>query len=171
MFVKKPVAYLDDNGVTIKANSWAEVGDTAEIDGVTYTIVDEATLRQMIAEEEDITKVVTTLVTDMKLLLYNRFNQDIGSWDVSNVTDMGGMFQATPFNQDIGSWDTSSVTDMNNMFYRATSFNQDIGSWDTSNVTSMRQMFSNGDSVRITKFNQDIGSWDTSSVTDMSGMF
>ena len=40
VFVKKPVAYLDDNGVTIKANSWAEVGDTAEIGGVTYTVVD-----------------------------------------------------------------------------------------------------------------------------------
>jgi surface protein len=45
------------------------------------------------------------------------FNQDIGGWDVSNVTDMGYMFYgARSFNQDIGSWDVSSVKDMGNMF-------------------------------------------------------
>ena len=33
------------------------------------------------------------------------FNQDISSWDVSNVTDMGGMFSNSSFNQDISSWD------------------------------------------------------------------
>ena len=39
------------------------------------------------------------------------FNQDIGDWDVSNVTDMSDMFQdAESFNQDIGNWDVSSVT-------------------------------------------------------------
>ena len=42
------------------------------------------------------------------------------------------------FNQDIGNWDVSNVTDMNSMFYRAKSFNQDIGNWDVSKVTEMR---------------------------------
>jgi len=95
------------------------------------------------------------------------FNLDIGSWDVSNVTNMGQMFfNATSFNQDIGSWDVSSVTNMQNMFGVASSFNQDIGSWDVSSVTSMVSMFSNASS-----FNQDIGSWNVSSVTNMFGMF
>jgi surface protein len=45
------------------------------------------------------------------------FNQDIGGWNVSNVTDMRYMFlYADAFNQDIGGWDVSSVTDMTGMF-------------------------------------------------------
>jgi surface protein len=95
------------------------------------------------------------------------FNQPIGFWDVSNVTDMLGMFfRAYAFNQPIGSWDVSSVTNMTNMFYLATSFNQPIGSWDVSSVTEMIAMFWIAPS-----FNQPIGSWDVSSVTDMLGMF
>ncbi|MDC1313231.1 hypothetical protein N8X76_04410, partial [Flavobacteriaceae bacterium] len=51
--------YLDDNGVTIKACDDANVGDTGVIDGVTYTVVDEAMLRAMVADEQDVTIVVT----------------------------------------------------------------------------------------------------------------
>ena len=67
---------------------------------------------------------------------------DIGSWDMSSVTDMNGIFNnAVAFNQDIGNWDISSLTSMLNMFNDATAFNQDIGNWDTSNVTDMPFVF------------------------------
>ena len=48
---------------------------------------------------------------------------------------MNVMFNgAHNFNQDIGNWNTSKVTDMRWMFYNAINFNQDIGNLDTSNV-------------------------------------
>ena len=42
--------YLDNNGITIKACEDANVGDTGVIDGITYTVVDEAMLRAMVEQ-------------------------------------------------------------------------------------------------------------------------
>tara|TARA_B100000963_G_scaffold316942_1_gene297061 strand:- start:140 stop:505 length:366 start_codon:yes stop_codon:yes gene_type:complete len=77
------------------------------------------------------------------------------------------MFQdASGFNQYIGRWCVSSVTNMSNMFYSATRFNKDIGAWDPRSVRNMASMFNNASS-----FNINLSSWNVSSVTSAAGMF
>ena len=161
--------YLDDNGVTIKAYDFAVVGDVYELDGVSYKVVDNESLKSMVENNDDLTKVVTTKVTVVYQLFFNDtdFNQDIGSWDTSNIYDWTGMFyNASSFNQNISSWDTSNALDMRGMFNGASEFNQDIAGWDTSNVTKMNDMFKGAIS-----FNSDISLWNTAAVTDMGAMF
>tara|TARA_R110001606_G_scaffold63350_1_gene146817 strand:+ start:6608 stop:8338 length:1731 start_codon:yes stop_codon:yes gene_type:complete len=161
--------YLDDNGVTIKARDWVEVGYIGSLNGASYTLVSNQMLTTMVSAGDDLSNVCTSRLTDMYKLFTNvsSFNQDISSWDVSNVTNMWSMFGgATAFNGDISSWDVSSVTNMEAMFTSAYSFNQDIGAWDVSSVTNMFGMFNT-----TSLFNQDISAWDVSSVTNMRGMF
>ena len=121
--------YLASNGVTVKAKSGAVAGDTGVLNGDTYTIVDINTLYTMIIDEQDVTKVVTSLVTDMSNMFflgdetYSNFNQDISSWDVSNVTKMESMFyNATSFNQDLSSWNVDVVTSCNFLCVNTTSW-------------------------------------------------
>ena len=177
------VVYLDNNGVTVKAYPCAEVGDVGTINGVEYTVVDNEMLFQMRGDfgqiiTTDFTRLCTTRVTDMLNLFicFEEFNQSIGNWDVSNVTNMGGLFysecSASLFDQDISLWDVSNVTNMSEMFGGSAgsssdrTFNQDISQWDVSSVTDMSYMFYNAQS-----YNQSILGWDTSNVTDMSYMF
>ena len=113
-------------------------------------------------------RAATSNVTDMSSAFAEAsFNEDISSWDTSNVTNMAQMFYScSEFNQDISSWDTSNVTNMFRMFVKCYAFNQNIGGWDTSNVTNMSSMF-----FSCYAFNQDIGGWDTSNVSTMTEMF
>lgn len=108
-------------------------------------------------------------VTDMSGLFQglDTFDEDISQWEVQQVTDMSQMFYgASSFNQDISRWNVGKVESMAFMFYGASSFDSLISVWDTSSVRSMNSMFSGA-----TSFNQAIAAWDTSSVEDMSGMF
>jgi surface protein len=107
------------------------------------------------------------------------------AWDTLNVTTMSGMLNAGTgnegkFNQNIGNWNISKVTNLGLVFGRQPNFNQDISTkvvtvgdstytaWDTLNVTNMAAAIANVTSNG--KFNQNIGNWNTSKVTTMSQM-
>ena len=122
------VVYLDENGVTIKACESANIGDVGTINGVEYTVANREMLDQMLLNEEDVTKICTTRITDLSYMTTNPTN-----WIPYPFTPY--------FNQDISSWDTSSATSMSKMFENATSFNQDISSWCVSNFITEPENF------------------------------
>jgi surface protein len=200
--------YLSENGVTCKCPNTVP-GEKGTINGVEFESVDNALLRKRRDEGKDLTKVCTSLVSDMSglfkgdypynvdsVIYINPFNQPIGNWDVSQVTDMSNMFFSSAFNQPIANWDVSKVTNMSGMFCYS-QFNQPIRNWDVSKVTDMSNLFKGGwmwmDNVNpfnhplenwdvgnvkdmtemfsSSQFNQSIGNWDVSKVTDMSWMF
>jgi surface protein len=111
-----------------------------------------------------------------------KFNQNIGNWNTSKVTNMSSMFNRQPlFNQDISTktvtvgastytaWDILNATNMSSMFFipngsTTGSFNQNINNWNTIKVTNMTDMFSNQK-----EFNQLIDNWNVSLVTAFNG--
>jgi len=87
------------------------------------------------------------------------FNQNIGNWDVSNVTSFTQMFMgASAFNQNIGGWNVGKATSMSFMFYNATAFNQNIGSWNVTAVTALWSMFL-GATLSTANYNALLTGW------------
>ena len=114
-------------------------------------------------------------VTDMSGLFEDQFNEDISDWDTSRVTDMSGMFSSATFNQDISNWDTSSVTTMSHMFEYTENFNQPL---NTHTVTRKDGAIKRGilvvlryENFNDKAFNQPLNNWNVSNVTDMREMF
>ena len=66
--------YLAANGVTIKACANSNVGDEGVIDGITYTVVDEEMLLEMVENGEDITKLATTKVNFMSSIFFQNYS-------------------------------------------------------------------------------------------------
>jgi hypothetical protein len=78
---------------------------------------------------------------------------------------MSSMFYgATSFNQNIGGWSVSNVTNMTSTFYNATSFDQNLSGWNISKVTTMTTMFNNS-GISETNYNNILNGWDNLSVT------
>ena len=93
-----------------------------------YELVPETKdeLIQMIKDEMDkngnkcsLNHIDVSKITDMSFLFFDAledFDGDISEWDVSSVTNMKGMFNASRFNGDISKWDVSNVTNSEGMF-------------------------------------------------------
>ena len=192
--VMLPPIVLDDNGVTVRGESWSIIGDTLTINDINYKVVGESELRSRVNAKIELSSAVTTKITDMSRLFYlndiydygdlstwdvsnvislkEMFNKsteikwDLSKWNVSNVVDMSSIWENAIFSEnfDISSWDVSNVFNMNRLFSE-TNFNSDISNWDVSKVQNFQYAFA------FTEFNQDISKWDTSSATTFEQMF
>ncbi len=95
----------------------------------------------------------------------------IREWDISNVTNMSGLFSLTAIdNFDIISdWDVSNVTNMNNMFWSTDITNTDaFANWNVANVTDISHMF--GATYELTDIT-GLSGWNVSNVKDISSLF
>ena len=66
---------------------------------------------------------------------------DLNFIDTSKITDMSYLFDNVNHNFDISCWDVSNVTNMAGMFYCCKNFDCDLSKWDVSNVIDMKSMF------------------------------
>ena len=125
------ILYKDSNGIIkLKEDVVVEIGYVGRVDGDKYKLVDRDMLRQMIYEEEDVSFVCTSKITDMRRIFRgNKFDKQYGN---------GSKLHSSEFTVDISSWDVSNVTDMSDLgLDRIYNFNGDISNWDVSSVTGL----------------------------------
>jgi surface protein len=113
----------------------------------------------------DVEQWGTTAWNSFQSAFYGCTNLNISATDIpnlANVTSMSDMFQ-TCSNlttvPNIGSWNVSNVTNMTSLFFNARKFNQDISGWNTGKVINMNNILSNA-----YLFNQNLSNWNVSSV-------
>jgi surface protein len=106
-------------------------------------------LEQLIDEETDkngfecdLNHIDVSQVTNMRGIFYmSNFRGNISKWDVSNVSDMSYMFCESQFDGDISDWSVSKVEDMNYMFY-GSNFVGDLSKWKPYNLEAEIRNFS-----------------------------
>jgi len=122
---------------------------------------------------------VDTNVKDLKelfsgCLLLKELPKNISEWDISNATDLTGVFykcESLESIPDISNWDTFNVTNMMSMFNNCKSLKSlpDISKWNTSKVTNMVCMFSN--CISLEKLPKGMSNWNISNVEKINDMF
>lgn len=123
-------------------------------------------------EIEGLENLDVSNVTNMEgMFSYCKLNNiDILDWDVSNVTDMHSMFEGSDLTAvDVSAWDVSNVTDMRYMFsscFKLTTVGN-LDNWNVSNVTNMYSMFLGCDFTTV----GNLDNWNVSNVTDMTNLF
>ena len=80
----------------------------------------------------DLTDLSSILVKSTNNTTNGGFNQDISSWDTSNLTDMNYLFALTDSNQDLSGWCVSNITSQpDNFDVDATNWVLDRPVWGT----------------------------------------
>ena len=99
------------------------------------------------------------------------FNQNIGNWDVSNVTTMSQMFYGdagdNAFNNgsssSISGWNTSSLTNIQEMLRRCTSFDQPLTNWVVTGITNATN-FMNSVTLSTCNYDRTLSGWHSQAV-------
>lgn len=160
------VLYLDKNWVTIKATDKAVPWIMYYFQWEQYYVAINTSdiTKRIFKEWFDAAKIVTTYVTNFDGLFKGkqRFNQDITSWDTSNVTSMSWFLQDCPmFNQNIFEYyNTSKVTNMSNMLSCCKNFSYPLTNLDTSNVTNFEHFMSYCNSFDQPISNLNVEKWE-----------
>ena len=142
--INEYLIYSDVNSVEITSN-----GNSDEINPRAVTVIEfsDSITEHLFPSNYVLFTVPNELpsyLRSTKSMFFNNklFNQDISTWDTSNIMDMNSMFAyATSFDQDISHWDVSNVAGMESMFTGATSFNQNLSGWSVSNIPSVPSGF------------------------------
>ncbi len=141
-------------------NNWTDFGNGASLMNDDFRFISATSkwnyFKYKFENKTALETAVTNWISDSSAveLIYG----PISNWGVSNVTDMGDLFNGqTSFNADISNWDVSNVTNMTYMFRSALAFNQNISRWNVSSVTSMYGMFDCWSTGEYGDFNQPLG--------------
>ena len=115
-------------------------------------------------------KTKEELINNIKELL-DKGEINLNCIDVSNITDMSGLFYDIPYSRhidfDVSGWDVSNVKDMSYMFSNCSKFNCDLSNWDVSKVKNTSGMFKSCENFE----GKGLENWDVSNMTNCNYMF
>ncbi|GAA4276691.1 hypothetical protein GCM10022259_14150 [Aquimarina mytili] len=114
----------------------------------------------------DLTLVTSLYRTFLGCTSLEDLKNNIGTWNLENVTTISSLFEDTPFNENINGWNVSKVEDFSSMFKNNTEFNQPLNNWNTEKANDLTNMFDGA-----TAFNQPIGMWNVALAQYFDFMF